>query len=262
MVKQSLFIVCLLSVLSCKDKLYTDEIDKNKLCQYFNVKMGNYVVDGKTYKAASPEINKRMNGKVSDFIQDHSHRFDYIINKTFSSLIKGDKTFDSSSLNNSFCKAISTDKFYNYLSLLTSGDRTPKSNKEEVFTVSELMKIASRFFMCDNIREKDTAIAYHVCVKINGIEELKTIRDYTVLEAFCFEAIFKNLKGKPKFINNFNNYIKKASQESKEKFINFQTLLMTVKEKCYAAMEKDKDLEKSILKYYKLNVENINFKIE
>ena len=261
-VKQAPFIIYMLSLLSCNDKLYIDEIDKNKFCQYFNIKTATSIVDGKTYKTASSEINKFSNDKVSDFIQDHSSRFDYIINKTFSLVIKGDVTFDSISLNNRFYKALLTDTFYNYFSLLTSGDRTQVSNKKESFTVPEAMKIASRFFMCDNVREKDTAIGYHVCVGINGISELETSKDFTVLEAFCFEAIFTNFKGKPKFIDNFNSYIKKASQESKEHFTTFQTHLMTVKDKCYAAMEKDKDLEKVIIKHYKLNIDNINFKIE
>ena len=262
MLKQVLLIISALSVLACNDKLYIDEINQSKFCTYFNVEIGGYVVEGKTHKTASTKINKIANDKVSTFIETHSHRFDYIINKTFTTLIKGDNNFDSNYLNNRFCKAILTDTFYNQFTFLTSGHRKQTNNKTLSFNIPEVMKVASRFFMCDNIREKDTAIAYHICVGINGIAELETTRDYTVLEAFCFEAIFKNLKGNPKIIDNFNNYIKKASRESIKHFTDFQTHLMTVKDKCYAAMERDKELEKVIIKHYKLNIDNINFQIE
>ncbi len=258
----SLLIGSLLCLLSCRDKLYKDEIDKDKFCQYFNIKTGHYVADGKSHKTASAEINKITNDKVSAFIQEHSRRFEYIITKIFTSVAKGDKTFDSSSLNSRFCKAISTDTFYNYFTLLTSGDRSQRSNKSLSFTVPELMRVASRFFMCDNISEKDTAIGYHICIGINGIAELETKRDYTVLEAFCFEAIFTSLRKKSKFIDDFNNFLTKASRDNKEHFIDFQTHLTTVKNICYAFMEKDKNLENTLMKYYNQNIDNINFKIE
>ena len=124
------------------------------------------------------------------------------------------------------------------------------------------MKVASRFFMCDTIREKDTTIGYHVCIAINGTGELETTRDYTVLEAFCFEAIFSSLRGKPKFIEDFNNFVTTASRDDREHFIDFQTHLTIVKKKCYESMEKDQNLENTLMKYYNQNIDNINFKIE
>ncbi len=261
MLKQTFIIVSLLSLLSCNSKLYIDQIDRGKFCKYFNIETSSYVLDGKIRKTASTKINKFPNDEVSDFIGKHSFRFDYIINKIFTALIKVDNNLDSIHINKNFCNAITTDTFYRQFTLLTSGERN-NSNKSHSFSVSELMKIASRFFICDNIRQKDTAISYHICVGINGISELQTIRDYTVLEAFCFEAIFRNLHGNPKFISNFNRYIKKSSNRNKELFTDFKAHLAKVKDECYAEMEKDKDLENVLLKYYRQNRDNINFKIE
>lgn len=261
MLKQSIIIISLLSLLSCRNKLFIDQIDRNKFCKYFNIETSNYVLDGKPSKTASTKINKIPNDLVSDFIEKHSHRFDYIINKTFTAFIKVDNNFDSNYINRRFCTAISTDTFYRQFTLLTSGERN-NSKKSLSFSVSELMKIASRFFMCDNIRQKDTAISYHICVGLNGISELETKRDYTVLEAFCFEAIIRNLHDNPIFISNFNEYIKKSSNRNKELFTDFKTHLTKVKDECYANMEKDKDLENVLLKYYRQNSNNINFKIE
>lgn len=261
MLKQTLLIISLLSLLSCNHKVYIDQIDRGKFCNYFSVVMGSYVVDGKTYKTASKQINKVSNDAVSNFIQRHSYRFDYIINKTLTSLRKADNNLDSSYINNNFCNAMSTDSFFRQFTLLTSGERNNDS-KLVSFSNSELMKIASRFFMCDNVRQKDTAISYHICIGINGISELQTTRDYTVLEAFCFEAIFRNLPSNPKFISNFNGYIQKSSNRNKEHFTDFKTHLAKVKDECYSEMEKDKELEKVLLKYYRQNSENLNFKIE
>ena len=77
---------------------------------------------------------------------------------------------DSSSLNQQFCKAILKESFYNYFRHLSSGNRTRDKN-QLYFSNAELMKVALRFFMCDYIREKDTAVNYHICVWLNGIEE-------------------------------------------------------------------------------------------
>lgn len=261
MLKQTLFIISLLSLLSCNNKLYIDQIDRGKFCNYFNIKTSNYVLEGKTRKTASTQINKLPNDKVSDFIEKHTLRFDYIINKTFTKLLEADNNLDSNHVNTNFCNAVTTDTFYRQFTLLTTGERN-NGNKLLRFSVSELMKIASRFFFCDDIRQKDTAISYHICVGINGISELQTIRDYTVLEAFCIEAIFKNLDGSPKFITNFNDYTNKSSNRNKKFFTNFKTHLAKVKDECYSDMEKDKDLKKVLLKYYRKNSDNINFKIE
>jgi hypothetical protein len=116
--------------------------------------------------------------------------------------------------------------------------------------------------MCDDIDKKDTTIGYHICVGLNGISEISTTRDCTVLEAFCFEAIFENLKGNPNFIKNFNSYLDKSLKENKKHFTDFKTLLNNVKEECYVNMENDNELEKLILHHYRKNKDNISFTIE
>jgi hypothetical protein len=260
MLKKTLLVTYILMFLSCKETLYVDDVYRSKFCDYFTIRTGTYSNDGKTYNTASPKINSIKNDKVSSFIQNHSHRFDYILWKSYRE-IERNNSIDSSVIKQKFCELLSNDSFYNYFIHLTSGNRK-KGYKQLTFTSGELMKVASRFFMCDNIREKDTAIAYHICVGLNGISELATDRDYTVLEAFCFEAIFRNLQNKPRFIDNFHSYINQASTIEKQKFTDFKSQLAAVKNRCYVSMENDKDLERELWKYYNKNISNINFKIE
>lgn len=125
-----------------------------------------------------------------------------------------------------------------------------------------MMLIASRFFLCDKVNKSDTTVGYHICVGINGQKELNSNRDYTTLEAFCFEAIFHFYKeGKPPFVTNFIRYIKNSTSKHKADFKDFNILLENVKRDCYRDMEKDEALRKSLLLFYQLNKENISIKI-
>ena len=102
----------------------------------------------------------------------------------------------------------------------------------------------------------------HICVGINGIAELETNRDYTVLEAFCFEAVFNSIRRESKLTDYFNTHIKQAKEENKKHFQGIKSYLSTIRNRCYALMENDKDFEKALLKYYYQNIDNISFKIE
>ncbi len=261
MQKLAFFILSLSSLLSCSERLFTEQVDREKFCKYFNIRIEKKISNGRKYSTATTKINTIPNDEVSTFIKNHSHRFNYLVKKIFISEIIKDRNFDSVYLNNKFCTAISSDSFYQNFTLLTSGEKNI-NNKLLTFSIPEMMEISSRFFMCDNIQKSDTAISYHICVGINGISELKSARDYTVLEAFCFEAIFKNLNRHSKFKENFNRYIKNSSQKNLRNFESFETHLLKVKEECYGNMEKDEDLKITILKYYEKNQYNVNFKIK
>ncbi len=261
MYKQIFALLLIASFYSCNNKLYTDQVKRGELCSYFGIEVGNVIINGKKHITASTQINKIPGNEVSEFLQKHSQRYDYILNKTLTELLKKETNFDSSHIITRFCDALNSDTFYHQLTLLTSGERG--NNKKLLhYSIPEMMRTASRFFMCDSIRPKDTAISYHICIGINGIPDLQTTRDYTALEAFCVEAIFYYLKKGPEFIPNFNDYIKKSSARNKAVFTDFKTHLSRVRDECYTAMEKDKDLETQLLKYYRKNTGNINFVIE
>lgn len=131
----------------------------------------------------------------------------------------------------------------------------------DTYFVSELMLVASKFFYCDKIIEKDTAIQSHICIGINGQKEFKSNRDLTVLEAFCFEAIFNYLvkrKG-PLFYKEFYNYLGKVGKEKKSDFKDFDSYLLDVRKLIYNKMQHSKALEAALLKYYHQNKNNLNF---
>ena len=127
-----------------------------------------------------------------------------------------------------------------------------------------MMLVASHFFYVHRVSEKDTTVGGHVCVGINGQKELISLnKDYTVLEAFCFEGIFKNLN-KRNFTcwQIFSARILEYSKIEKESFVNYESFVKNVKYRCYNDMEKDPVLKKALLRYYESNKNNIGFVIK
>jgi hypothetical protein len=258
---QILIISCLVGFIACNNKLSIKQVDKNKFCKYFEMEGKRNELKKNTYQTMSVKINKLPHDEVSDFIQNHELRFSYLTYKILENLITNEKSREIDFINSKFCNTLQADSFYKQFVLLTCGRQDDDTMKVS-FSIPELMKIASRFFSCDSIQKEDTLIAYHICIGNNGISELKSTRDYTVLEAFCIEAIFNSLNNHPKFIGNFNNYVIKSSNKYKQAFESFETHLKKVEYECYAEMEKDKDLQLMLMNYYHKNRENIGFRIE
>ncbi len=262
MLKQLPLLLLLFACISCKQKLYVDQIEKTKLGNYFTLEITSKERNGKLQESYHTGINKAAGDAVSAFIKAHAIRFDYLITKEFTCIIEAQEKPDSVLTRDSYNKALQSDSFYNRFVLLTCGNRNTK-DKTVSFTNAEMMRTASRFFMCDEINKADTTIAgYHVCAGINGISEIKTTRDLTALEAFCIEAIFKTTDKDPKLYRIFDGYISEYSAENKKHFTGFKEYLSAVKHDCFNAMEKDETLQAALLSYYEKNKENINFRIE
>jgi hypothetical protein len=247
-------------------------VKKEKFCSYFTLELKPFAAKGKTIYGGSPRIIYVKNDKVSSFIKKHPLRFNYLIDKLFfPSMInrhfspgEAEELFsDSVKMMNRFCDSLNTDAFYHHFILLTSGEKDGSAPSTH-FTTLEMMRVASRFFYVDHVSEKDTTVSSHICVAINGQNELKNVRDLSVLEAFCFEGIFHylNKRKKSAFFKTFDDAMRQSSLYEKKRFTDFSSFLQAVKIRCYDAMEKDKDLEKSLLGYYQSNRNNINFIIE
>ena len=84
----------------------------------------------------------------------------------------------------------------------------------------------------------------------------------TLLEAFCFEAIFENLQGRKdtKFMDNFLAYVDTAREQYKE--LPFDELLSKAKNEIFEKMERDRDLKSMLLSYYRENEGNLPFRLE
>ena len=135
--------------------------------------------------------------------------------------------------------------------------------KKVTYSKSELMKVASRFFLCDRVNP-DTTIYWHVCIGLNGQEEEGWKRDFTLLEAFCFEAIFDGLRSKnenkTRFMNNFLKFVKEAEMDFKN--LSFELMLEKARNEVFMKMENDNDLQILLLEYYKDNKYQLPFRIK
>jgi hypothetical protein len=131
----------------------------------------------------------------------------------------------------------------------------------KIFTVDELMAVASRFFYCDLI-EPDTNVQAHVCIGLNGIREASWVKDYTLLEAFCYEAIFDDFDQEVSPIwDSFVAEKGKACQKHRHAIISLDQYLEDVKLDLFERMQQDEILKNVLLNYYELNKNNLAFKI-
>lgn len=215
--------------------------------------------DGDKQVYVSTFINSVPGDKLSRFVDRHHYRFEYVlINKTADLRSYSHMYPDTPGIKARFATYIRTDSAMNgYFNVLT-GNTSPKIQ----YSVAEMMHTASRFFMCDRVKPKDTTLGYHICIGLNGQKELNNSRDLTVLEAFCFEAIFQNFTGKhdPAFLVHFDQYA--AEAKHKLPVTNLDKFLEEAKNYCYNAMEHDDALKRALLKYYKKNRKNLGFVIQ
>lgn len=230
-------------------------------CDYFKLEIERTEYNGKIATYISPSINDLKEDTFSVFLKSHKNRFEYILFNRIDSITKFGSIYpDTVKIEKEFCKYLTSDeRIKNYLKVLSN-----TNEQKLVFSQSELLKIASRFFLCDKVNIADTSIGYHICIGINGQKEFQSQRDYTTLEAFCFEAIFfyLNQDNKVRFKENFKSYITKQSQQNKKGFKEFDSFLEKVKQDCYKLMEKDADLKSKLLNYYQNNKNNIGFIIQ
>jgi hypothetical protein len=224
-----------------------------------NVEKENY--NGKEVKYVTPQITTVENDATSIFINKYRNRFEYICLNKIDSISRFAQYFpNTQKIDSEFCNYINeTAKFKEYINVLLN-----KNQQKIEFTYGQMMKIASRFFLCDRINEKDSSIGYHICIGINGQKELKSDLDYTILEAFCFEAIFDALSNQetPLFVRNFQQQISLSVERNKRIFRNKNEYLENIKNECFYAMENDNELLEHLTQYYRNNQASIGIKLK
>jgi len=259
----------LLTLFSCNEEIRIDQINKEKFCDYFQLKGSQSEYEGQLLHSMNPEIIP-TGDPTSRFIRRYHFRFDYLINKLFDipdkkyfhiDKVKNEVTVDSILLSTEFCNKMGSDSFFRNFSLLIPAD-TKSSQPQAAYTNNEMMLVASRFFYVDQLNEKDTSTSSHICIGINGIHEIVYAKDLTALEAFCFEAIFHGLDKRDKFLDQFRKYQLESIKRERKQFTSFDSYLSGVRNRCYNAMEHDASLQTSLMKYYKANKNNLNFTIE
>jgi hypothetical protein len=150
--------------------------------------------------------------------------------------------------------------FQSTLNAIESNDR----EKSISYSSDDLMKVASKFFYCHNIKP-DSTIGSRICIGLNGIKEAEWERDYTLLEAFCFEAIFHYLvdtEGPFLAGSNFESYKSDAVEKHRSNMTDLNEYLENVKLDVFSKMESDTDFKKELLDYYNSVKDTLAFKIE
>lgn len=130
------------------------------------------------------------------------------------------------------------------------------------FTTDELLEVASKFFYCDKVLP-DSSVQAHICIGLNGIKEANWQKDYTLLEAFCYEAIFDDLDEENSPIwNAFEKIIRESEQKHKSTFVSSEEYLEKVKFDVIERMKTSEILKLELLAYYQFNKNNLAFSLK
>jgi hypothetical protein len=249
----------MLIAVSCKNEaaVISDNVE---------IEIFTYQTGGQTKASAMPKI--RSNSKLNKF----SRRYDYLLINLakIHSLKKAKKREkiwclfpDTIKLKNRYLKEFVKDKKLERYFLVTS-NAINNSNfvKKPSFSIDELLDVASKFFFCDQVFS-DTSIQSHICIGLNGMNEAKWNKDYLLLEAFCFEAIFNNLDKEYSEIDEAYTFEKKqACEKFKSNITSLETFLNDVKNELFDQMKNNNILKEKLLEYYIQNKKNVAFEMK
>lgn len=127
------------------------------------------------------------------------------------------------------------------------------------YTSDELMEVASRFFYCDALLE-DSSVQAHICVGINGIAEAKWDKDYTLLAAFCYEAIFTDFENDDSSIYSAFEMEKEGAEKAmKAKLSDGEDYLLAVRWGLFERIKSNPTIQSKLVAYYERNQANLPF---
>lgn len=137
----------------------------------------------------------------------------------------------------------------------------PNLEISKKYTLDELMEVASFFFYCNSV-EPDTSIQAYVCVGLNGVKEANWEKDFTVLEAFCYEAIFTAFDDETSQVwDTFVAEKELAGEQFKTNITTLDQYLEDVKLELFKRMKNSDTLKEELVAYYELNSTNLAFRI-
>ncbi|VXD11162.1 hypothetical protein [Marinoscillum sp. 108] len=238
-----------------------------ELADYINIKVQEYERKGEKKISIQPELSAGTPAKKFE------RRFLYLIlniPEIYTSNSKEKyiemKSYypDTMRIANTLLKEYDSDpKLKSYFNQTLEPIIDPESSKEITFSSGELLEVASKFFYCDKVKP-DTSIQAHVCVGLNGIKEANWEQDYTLLQAFCFEAIFYGIMdNKDSKIWDAFTYAKQQSSEfHRPTLSSLDQYLEDVKLDLFERMRTNETLERELLAYYEQTRETLAFSIE
>jgi hypothetical protein len=242
------------------------QLRKSAIEKHVEVKVSRYEYNNEMMTSALPEI------KTDSDIRQFERRFSYLL-MNVPELHRPEKHPDRKKLNDFYPDTFTLKKLYleeykkdkklkRYFEETLAPIDNPKFKPKKLFTVEELMEVASKFFFCDLVRP-DSTVQAHVCIGLNGIKEANWETDYTLLEAFCYEAIFFGLNDEnSKVWDSFGNEKKEATAIHRSNITSLDQYLEDVKLEVFERMRNNKFLKEELLSYYHSNQKNLAFRLK
>lgn len=229
------------------------------------IKIHTYDHENTTKAAAMPEI------KDGSELMIYKRRFEYLL-INISEIHLPDKSEernrifglypDTSEIKRLYLKKFTEDKKLTaYFKETMAPIHHPNRKISKTYTVDELMEVASKFFYCDKVLP-DSSVQAHICVGLNGVKEANWEKDYTLLEAFCYEAIFNRFDDEnSKIWDSFVSEKKEACEKYRSSISTLDQYLEDVKLSLFERIKNDGILRKELLDYYESNKGNLPFKV-
>ncbi len=254
---RSIILFTLVLIFSCKPMI--------RVTDYVEFDIYSYKKDGNEYGAAMPKI------KDSTLLHPYERRFEYLLLNTPKihqpeSYDERKKLFelypDTAALAEEYAQILTQDKdlnsyFFQAIRPLIYEDVEPSLTYSE----SEVMEVASKFFYCDKVNP-DTSIQFHICIGLNGVQEANWDKDYRLVEAFCYEAIFTDFDNDTsQLISKFAAELNQVNKAFKPMITSFNQHLNDVKLEMFSRMKNEIALKLVLSTYFANNQENLAFMV-
>jgi hypothetical protein len=253
-----LYFLILIVFVSCRS-------NKSIITKNVDIEVYTYENEGKIQASAMPKL--RSESKWNEY----NRRFEYLLINVseIHFLQKAERRKeiwdlypDTTKLKRLYLNEyIQDEKLSNYFELTKTAIWNENFEATITFTIDELLDVASKFFYCDKVFP-DSTIQSHVCIGLNGISEANWSKDYKLLEAFCYEAIFNDLDKDISEIDESYSFEKnEACQKYKSMIVTLDLYLEDVRNELFASMKNNPVLRTELLEYYEHNKSNLAFKI-
>jgi hypothetical protein len=257
MIKTLLSILLILSSFLNADEFLIEE--------YIIIKLYPYEFENEMRAAVMPEL------KADSELMKFKRRFEYLLinipeihlfEKMEERAEIGKLYPDTTEIKRLYLEKYAQDKrLVGYFEETIAPITNPNFEIKKTYTLDELMEVASKFFYCEKVLP-DTSIQARVCVGLNGVKEANWEEDYTLLEAFCYEAIFNEFDSDDGQIwDTFITKKKESGQQLKSNMTSLNQYLEDVKMAVFESMKNDEILKQKLIDYYELNRGNQSFKI-
>lgn len=148
----------------------------------------------------------------------------------------------------------------NVLTMMRAIDASGVGQPKAPFSKAQFFEVASRFFLIDSISPKGK-IQTHVCIGINGQQELANSAQFHLLAAFCYEAIFTDFDKEVSVIDEvFEIHRQELSEiilkDKKRNRISFYQQVL------FQKMAKDVLFQKALLEYFESHRGDLPFEIQ